>query len=374
MGRRSAGRLRRSDRAGGNWSEALTTYLADYHLDERRGEARETRRRWLTDLAALPEGLERPLADFRGGPDPAGRVVGYQHGAMLFHMLRERIGDAAFDAGLRRFAERYMFHAAGWDDLAAAFGASAGEPLEDFFDAWVTRRAPALSLTQVAHRRTEAGWKLEGCLAQSGGDAPWPLRVPLAVESDSGVSRHMVTLDAREAEISLTLEEAPRALVVDPDFAVLRELEAAPFTLRRLVLDPETRLLALDADSAALAPRLPGRPRPLEAPPAALEEALEETPLMVVGETQAVAAWLAEQGLPEPPRDMARRGQARMWTLPGTRLAALSADDHEALAGLAGTLRHHQHRSYLVLEAGGETREAGTWPPGDDGLRVELAP
>ncbi|MCG6656604.1 M1 family peptidase [Halomonas campisalis] len=361
----------RVDYATGNWSEALTTYLADYHLDERRGEARDTRRRWLTDLAALPDGREMRLADFRGGPDPAGRLVGYQHGAMVFHMLRGRIGDEAFDAGLHTFAERHLFHTADWDDLAAAFETAAGEPLGDFFDAWVRRPGrPSLALTEVERQRTEEGWKVRGRLEQSGTGAPWPLRVPLAVESEAGVSRQVVELEGRHAEVSLTLAEAPRALVVDPDFEVLRELEAAPFTLRRLALDPDSRLLALDADLAPLGQRLPGRPRPLEAVPARLEE----TPLLVVGETEAVAAWLADQGLPAPPRDMARRGQARLWTLPGTRTAAMSGDNREALEQLAGTLRHHQHRSYLVLDARGETEEAGTWPPGDDGLRVELVP
>src|SRR5690554_5053519 len=104
----------RLDHRQGNWSEALTTYLADYHLDEQRGNGHATRTRWLTDLSALPAQQERALIDFHGGPDPAGRLIGYQHGAMVFHMLRQRIGDAAFDRALRALAETAMFHRVDW--------------------------------------------------------------------------------------------------------------------------------------------------------------------------------------------------------------------------------------------------------------------
>ncbi|WP_163559258.1 M1 family aminopeptidase [Halomonas sp. NO4] len=351
---------------GGNWSEALTTYLADYHLDERRGEARATRLRWLIDLSALPASKEIALVDFQGGNDPAHRVVGYEQGAMLFHMLRQRIGGAAFDAGLRRLAERHRFEAASWENLAAAFSEASGEALDDVFAAWVARPGrPRLALDGVTYQETAAGWAVEGNLAQSGPGAPWPLQVPLVVETEAGVSRHRVVLESQQAAFTLALEEAPVALAVDPDFDLLRQLEAAPFTLRHLALDPDSRLLALDATAAELGQGIFERSLPRA-------EGEGSGPRLVVGGTGAVIDWLAAQGIEAP--SLARRGRARFWTLPNAALVAASADDRDALARLLRVMRHHQSRSYLVQGPGGETREAGTWPVEEPGLRRDFAP
>lgn len=351
---------------GGNWSEALTTYLADYHLDERRGEARATRLRWLTDLSALPAARVIALADFQGGNDPVQRVVGYEQGAMLFHMLRGRLGEAAFDAGLRRLAERYRFQAASWEDLAALFGEASGEALDDFFAAWVGRPGrPRLALDGVTYHQTDTGWAVEGRLAQSGPGAPWPLAVPVVVESEAGMSRHRVVLEGEQAAFTLALEQPPLALAVDPDFDLLRELESPPFTLRHLALDPASRLLALNETAAELGQGIFERPLPRA-------EGRGSGPRLVVGSTQAVSDWLAAQGLDASP--LARRGRARFWTLPDAMLVAASADDRDALARLLRVLRHHQSRSYLVQGPGGETREAGTWPVEEPGLRRDFAP
>ncbi|MCE9661820.1 hypothetical protein LY622_00035 [Halomonas sp. M5N1S17] len=362
----------RVDYPSGNWSEALTTYLADYHLDELRGEASDTRRRWLVDLAALPDTFDQPLVDFRGGRDPALRLMGYQHGAMLFHMLRQRIGDEAFDAGLKRFAARHMHATASWDDLAAAFSEAADEDLRDFLGAWRHKPGrPALSMAAVERRETETGWQVEGVLDQAGDHAPWPLLVPVVAETRSGPVRHDVALETRQARFSLSYDAEPLSLTVDPDHDLLRELDPAPFILRHVALHPESRLLvlpkALEAQGREWVQQALGRPLA----PVVGEPSLEgEAPLLVLGDAEDVATWLAEQALPEPSTALAARGEARMWTLPESRVVVVSAAEPGQLRRLVASLRHHQHRSYLVQDAEGDTLEAGTWPLDEAGLRV----
>ncbi len=351
---------------GGNWSEALTTYLADYALDEDRGEARDTRRRWLSDLAALPEGFDRRPVEFRGQRNPAMRLLGYQHGAMLLHMLRQRIGDEAFDEGLRRFAERHMHRQAGWHDLAAALGEAADEPLQAFVDAWIQRPGrPALAV-QAERHAAGVGWTLSGTLRQSGGAAPWPLQVPLVVTTASGEVRHSLALEGDEVAFELALDAAPLALEVDPDFDVLRALTPAPAILRRLALDPDSRLLALDASLASLAEQAFARPLAHHG-----NGGGEASPLAVIGGTEDVGAWLEAHGLADASAAIARRGRARAWALHGGAVVALSGDERDALAQLAGGLRHHLGASQVVLtaEAG---LESTTRSPVEPGLRVEF--
>ncbi|MFQ3788771.1 M1 family metallopeptidase [Halomonas sp. A29] len=359
------------DYAHGNWAEALTTYLADYALDEAHGEARETRRRWLLDLAALPDAFDQRLVDFQGQRDPALRLLGYQHGAMLLHMLRRRIGDQAFDAGLRRFAAHHMHRQARWDDLAAALSEAAGEPLQPFVDAWTQRPGrPALSV-EAARSQTPHGWMIEGTLDQVGAGAPWPLAIPVAIETATGLEWDTVALEERRGEFSLRLEQEPLSLRVDPDFDLLRQLQGPPI-LRQVVLDPASRLLALDTALAESVREALGAPLPSVAGTPSLGAG--NPPLLVVGSTGQVADWLEgeglkREGLDAAVPDMARRGQARAWALPGTAVVAISGDDRETLAHLLGSLRHQLAHSYLVLD-GAETA-SGIWPLDETALRVD---
>ena len=112
----------------GNWAEGLTTFMADYHYRERAGDedAREQRLAWLRDFAAVPPSDDRPLASFRARSHGASQVVGYHKAAMLFLMLRDRLGRQTFDEGLRRFWRENRFEVAGWPALTWARPSSPG--------------------------------------------------------------------------------------------------------------------------------------------------------------------------------------------------------------------------------------------------------
>jgi hypothetical protein len=365
------------DYADGNWAEALTTYLADHAVAEASGEDAALRRGWLLDLAALPDGREPGLREFRGGPDPAGRLIGYQHGALLFHMLRQRLGDTAFDAALRALASRWMHRTADWQALEAAFSEAAGEDLAPFFAAWRDRPGrPELALEAVRFEPGPGGGWLHGELVQRGEHAPWLLDVPLVVETEAGPVTLTQRMEGKRQPFALPLTESPRALEVDPDAQLLRHPGELPSVLRRLLLDPETRLLVLTpgrtAELEALASRALGRRHEALGADAEWQEG---TPLLVIGTTEQVAEWRQRQGLAAPPaprEGFEQAGRARVWMHPKHPIGLLSGDDPEALAMLAARLRHHGQRSHLVLDEDGETRDAGTWPAAENPLRLEF--
>jgi hypothetical protein len=357
----------RIDYATGNWSEGLTTYMADYHLDELRGEGRSIRHRWLLDLAWLPVEADRPLETFQGGNQGANRIVGYNRGALLFHMLRERIGDEAFDAGTRKIADRHMFDVAGWEDLIRAFSDAAGRDLDPFFAPWLERSSlPQLALHSITQERNGSGWVLSGELEQAQEAAPWPLHVPVVLETAAGQQRHVVELDTRRTRFALALDAPAHAITADPDFEVLRRLPDPPPILRTVSLNPNTRLITTQEGLAPFARAI------LEHPPAMADAFDPQQPLLVMGSTEDVIRWLDAAGTPKAPQDLARRGHARMWTLPGTRTAVVSSSDADGLRNLVGALRHHGHRSYLVQDADGRTTEVGVWESGTNPLRLAL--
>src|SRR5699024_4637864 len=135
------------DHASGNWSEGLTTYLADQLLAEQRGRGAEARRAALQKYADfVAHAQDFPLAAFKARHGEVTQAVGYDKSMMLFHMLRMRIGDARFIQGLRRFYHKNRFRAASYADLCRAFEASSGEDLSGFFHQWVKRvGAPQLA-------------------------------------------------------------------------------------------------------------------------------------------------------------------------------------------------------------------------------------
>jgi aminopeptidase N len=115
----------------GNWSEGLTTFMADYAFkeDESASAASEMRLAWLRDAAVFAGEKSGSLRDFRSRANAAGATVGYGKSAMLFVMLRDRLGKKAFDQGIRNFWTAQRFKVAAWDDLQTAFESASGESL-----------------------------------------------------------------------------------------------------------------------------------------------------------------------------------------------------------------------------------------------------
>lgn len=131
----------------GNWAEGFATFFADYALAERRGPAaaREMRYDWLLEFDALPQAQDRPLREFVAKSHGQAQAIGYGKAAMLLYMLREKIGVAAFDAGIRRFWKRARGRTVGWREFAAAMDPGVGEPLYYFFALWLELPGAALA-------------------------------------------------------------------------------------------------------------------------------------------------------------------------------------------------------------------------------------
>jgi hypothetical protein len=352
--------------ARGNWSEGLTTFMADYAYKEREGEdaARAMRLEWLRDFASLPPGEDRPLAGFTARYHGASQIVGYHKAAMVFLMLRDWIGVEAFEAGVRRFWLDNRFKVAAWSDLRRAFESAHGASLEPFFSQWLGRTgAPQLRIVAVETSRRDDGHRVRVTLEQ--GSPPYRLRVPLVVRTAAGDRARTVAMDGARQSFAIDVDARPRSVALDPDLRLFRRLAAdeAPPILRGLMVDPATTLVVVSpalADGAkALAARLldhAPRVLPPDPPPPA-------GPSMVVGLREDVDAWLAAAGLPARPVQ-AETGDAQVWMIArekGGPLGVVSVRDDKALAALERPLPHYGRQSWLVTE-GGKVIGRGTWP------------
>jgi len=213
----------------GNWCEGLTTYLADHLYKESEGQGVEYRRSTLQAYRDfVRHGNDMPLTAFRARHDPVTQAVGYGKAMMTFHMLRKRIGDDAFIAGLRRLIAKKSFQRASWGDLRAAFESVSGLDLSSYFTQWVRGTgAPALALGKVVVTPMPDGFRLQAEIRQS--RPAYTLDVPIAVrvQGETAPRPASVALDDTLAIYTADFPKEPVAIALDPAFDVFRRLDRA---------------------------------------------------------------------------------------------------------------------------------------------------
>jgi hypothetical protein len=245
------------DDIGGNWSEGLTTYMADYLIQEQRGTASEYRRTALQKYADyVTEHKDFPLTEFRARHSPATEAVGYGKAMMFFHMLRRRLGDEAFVNALRSFYRENQSRPATFDDLRVAFSAVAGEDLKNEFDQWIGQKgAPALSLNSAQAQVRGNGYLLTAIFEQTQPGPGYRLRVPIAVTLEGREKAYQTTvkMDEKRAGLAVIVSGRPVRLDIDPEFDLFRRLsrdEIPPALSQSLGAEKALFVVPSDADEA----------------------------------------------------------------------------------------------------------------------------
>ncbi|WP_018412490.1 M1 family metallopeptidase [Methyloversatilis thermotolerans] len=359
------------DPDSGNWSEGLTTFMADYAQREAQGEdaARAMRLDWLRGLSALPDASQGTLAAFRGRTHDASQAVGYHKAALVFLMLRDELGEEAFARALRDFWQQQRFRRASWTTLQDSFERSSGRKLGALFEQWIRRAGlPALSLHDL---RAQPG-AVTLTLRQAG--PAYALTVPLALRDTGDGSTRIEKIALRGTDTSVQLGLTRCAdIALDPDFRLARRLAAgeAPPILREATLDPALTVTVLDDGDTRLRAAAEGLlddwldrrpPRPGADSPPGSEARL------VVGSTAALDRWLRRHNLPARPHD----GEVVAWAMrapQGGVLALVAARDADALAAARRGLPHYGQQGWVVLR-GGRAVERGQWPAAPRWTRI----
>jgi hypothetical protein len=368
------------DYAAGNWAEGLTTYMADYALavEEGAGKALEMRLGWLRNYAALPAERDLPVTAFTAKRHDAGQVIGYDKVAFIFHMLRNELGEAAFVDGLRLFWRQQRFRVADWPALRRAFEETAGRDLGWFFHQWLQRTGgPRLALDDASLREGGNTFRLMLKIRQ---DPPaYRLTIPVVIETVAGRERRRIMLDAPQTTATLDLNARPTEVRIDPDHDLFRRLlpEEAPPILRDVTLaaDTLTAIVLEEAAADQVALQLAERLLDTAVKPAPDDPSkLGQAPLLIIGTTPQVEAFLAKAGLDGIPGTISGRGTARVWTarrVSGEPLLVVAADDAQALETLLRPLPHYGGKSYLVFD-GRRAIDTGIWPVSDSPLSRRL--
>ncbi|MCU0615029.1 MAG: M1 family peptidase, partial [Desulfobacterales bacterium] len=239
------------DYSQGNWSEGLTTYVADYLFKERQSEkeARSYRLQMLRNYATLVNpSNDFPLADFTSRIDPVTKVIGYDKGAMFFHMLRKEVGEEFFRTALREIFARHLFQKTSWNDLRAVFEEISGKSLKLFFDQWINRKgAPQLLLEDVEFTQSSSGSLIKGKLVQK--PPFFDLHVAISLETDREIIAKTISLHDESASFEYTMEGTPNTLTVDPDIDIFRKMYPSEIPPTINSLKASRSMLVVLADS-----------------------------------------------------------------------------------------------------------------------------
>ena len=352
----------------GNWSEGLTTFMADYAYKERIGPeaAKEMRLSWLRDYITLSSDQDFALEKFTTRTHGASKIIGYNKAAMIFLMLRDLLGRENFDRALRLFWKQNQFRIASWLDLQRAFEAESGKELQRFFEQWLTYAgAPSVRIEKAVRTSSEFGHNVTVTLEQVG--SSYNLHVPVAIHTKKAIEIKTFNLNQEKQTFSLELPNKPIKVTLDPDFRLFRKLtpDEAPPILRQIMVNQDTKTILLSGkgEEREIAEGLAGKLLRRTPKIAVLADNSKVTSVLVIGLQDQVRRWLNLNKLPPRPINKSRDGTAHAWTIRqnGVAFIVVSAKDASSLYALVRPLPHYGRQSYVVFD-GAKVIERGTWP------------
>jgi aminopeptidase N len=144
----------------------------------------------------------------------------YQKGSWVLHMLRQRMGDDRFWAGIREYYARYKDATASTTDFRLMMERASGSDLTDFFQQWLYRGGVP---------RVEGTWRWDAAakqvvveLAQTQAGEPFLMPVEVGITDAAGKVRvERGEFTARSARFSFAAEQEPAGVTLDPNVRAL---------------------------------------------------------------------------------------------------------------------------------------------------------
>lgn len=367
----------------GNWSEGLTAYLADHLLMESKGKGAPYRFQEMMKYSNyVNEENDFPLSEFAYRDSMASQAIGYAKLLMIFHMLRNEVGDENFLKSLKRFYKTYKYRYAGYGAMQKNFEEVSGQDLGQFFKQWVHRKgAPEIRLKQASYVTSKDRYDLKLTVEQS--DPAFELKLPIAIWTTGAkfAKIHYVKLEEREQSFSFHLSDEPVAVQFDPynDVFRLPGIGEAPASLGQtygasvvsaLLKKNEKLNYQKFAQSVAKPQTIFTGDENTPYPEGSLWVFGQNHPLSktFIEQLKKMGVEVDEKGIRILDRSYFWNDHSFVFTLPRTdqkngTMTWVVAGNAESIPGLMRKLPHYGKYGYLVFEGSApENRDKGTWP------------
>ncbi len=219
-----------ADRRAGNWSEGLTTYLADHQYEEKKGKGAEYRKQILVQYQSfITAENDFALNEFTSRTDKATASIGYGKTAMVFHALKQMLGPDLFRSALQEFYEQNRFRTASWADLQKAFESASAKDLAWFFKQWVEGKGALDFEVQNVMVRYEGSKAIVSFdLLQ---DAAKRFQIPVILRTDKGEVQKTFEAEKESQSFEIETLDIPLELAIDEEYHLFRKMtdkELAP--------------------------------------------------------------------------------------------------------------------------------------------------
>ena len=365
---------------GGNWSEGLTTYLADQYYAEQKEMDPEYRKNQLLRYSSyVPEDNDVTLQDFFNAShsQPMARhirAVGYDKSSMVFHMLRKKLGDDLFFQGLKLFYLKYRYKRAGWDEIEDNFSNISDQDLSDFFDQWLTRwDIPKLNIDNIDISQVKGQSKLSFILKQRNVQ-PYSFQLPVLVNTRNKQISKTIDITEQDQPVEIFTNALPVELLIDPEYDLMRSVsfrETPP--LLSHFFGAENKIASLpssEAEAEKYTPLLPFLER-MGADIVTSDELdnndLDEGSFLFLGFSKHVLGLFAEPNHSEKGVTVDVRSNP---LAPGEVIMLITSPDKEQTQSIVRKLSHYGKYSYLYFENGRLSKKETL--PTDKGIRIEL--
>ena len=350
-----------SDKSG-NWSEGLTTYLADHLYAQDSGKDTMFRKDQIIKyLSYVNESNAIALKQFTSAQgfsadQQARRAVGYAKSCMLFHMLKNKLGDELFIKGIKEFYQLMSSKAAGWEDIIQSFETVSNQNLHDFFSQWLDRiDIPHLQADKLKTEEKDGQSVLSFNLIQHN-EKPYSLAVPIKVVTLQGDISTIVYCSTPETPVEIKLPATALELVLDPNYDLIRQLEPdeTPAVWSAFMGDRETLAVVAPGATAEIFPpmirSLENMGTIIAGPDEITDtEIAQNSTIFIDAAIPTARALFAE---PRHPSTGLTLDLRRNPLNPDHLAILVSANSREEVGATIGKLVHYGKYSFLHFEAG----------------------
>ena len=210
-------------------NEGFATYFEtlweehEYGADEAAYSLWQNRNRWMNNSRLYP--VPMVTRNFRDSTEYAGNVYG--KGGWVLHMLRQRLGDAAFYQAMRRYLEVNRGQNVVTADLAKAVEQATGVSVDQFFDEWVYGAGAPRFEVSYAYDDAARQVKLSVEQTQKVEGRVGLFHVPVEVEITTAAGRKSFPVEVAKASEKFTfpVDGPPLMVLFDKGNTILKSAE-----------------------------------------------------------------------------------------------------------------------------------------------------
>jgi aminopeptidase N len=203
--------------------EGLATYSAAMYVQEAAGQAafedtmREIEVGALTHEDVKPIAQSSLLHEFT----PEYQSIVFQKGAMVFHMLRWVVGDAAFFKALKDMVHQYAWKPISTEEFQKLVENNSKQQLTYFFAQWVSSTGvPQFKRTWAVYK-TAKGYQVVGKIQQDLDIFRMPVEVRIVTEGGRPINQR-VEMVGTTADFTVDTRRKPLRVMVDPASRILK--------------------------------------------------------------------------------------------------------------------------------------------------------